>query len=268
MQQTVPMLSIGLMALSVVLAIGTPIVLAVLCCRGRKGTFTEIMVGAAGFFVGALVLEQFCHALVFRFFPNLAQNPVAYCLYACLAAGFFEETARLVGLNWLCKQDSSPMAGLAYGVGHGGFEAINIGFGGLMSNLSLMMMINGGQAASLLESVSEEQRQAAQAQLDALCTSQPITFLAGGVERVITLAFHIALSMIVWMVVTGRIPRWGYFVAVGIHALADVSAVLYQLHFITSVWLTEALIFVFTVVVCYGVVQMLKKQGVACPIKR
>ena len=67
MQQTVPMLSIGLMALSVVLAIGTPIVLAVLCCRGRKGTFTEIMVGAAGFFVGALVLEQFCHALVFRF---------------------------------------------------------------------------------------------------------------------------------------------------------------------------------------------------------
>ena len=56
--------------------------------------------------------------------------------------------------------------------------------------------------------------------------------------------------------------------AVGIHALADVAAVLYQLHFITSVWLTEALIFVFTAVVCYGVVQMLKKQGVACPIKR
>ncbi|MGN0974481.1 MAG: YhfC family intramembrane metalloprotease [Gemmiger sp.] len=267
MQQSVLWLSILMSGLSVLIAIGVPIALTVWCSRRHKGAFHAVLVGLACFFLGALVLEQFCHTLVFTLIPNIRQMPVLYCIYGCLAAGLFEETARLIGLRILCKSDNAPMIGFAYGVGHGGFEALYIGFAGLLSNLLTLLMMYTGQADQMLSSLSGEQLATAQAQLDALSATTPIAFLAGGVERLIAICFHLAMSMLIWMVVTKRLPAWGYALAVALHALCDVFAMLYQTGYLTNVWAVEGLTFLYTAVVCCGVFRVLKEKGAALPIR-
>lgn len=268
MEQSVPTLSIVFACLSAAMAIFVPLALAMWCARKRKGAFRSVIVGMACFLLGALVLENLLHSVVFTLVPTLRQTPVAYTLYAALAAGLFEETARLVGLRILCKKDSDVMTGFAYGVGHGGFEALYIGFAGLVGNVITMLAINSGQISGMLQGLTGEQLAAAQAQLSALCTMAPITFLAGGLERLVALCFHLALSMVIWMVVTKRLPKWGYAAAVGLHAGLDVFAALYQVGVLTSIWMVELLVTGFTAAVCFGVIQVLKAKGVACPAKQ
>lgn len=257
--QTVPVSSLACVAISCVVSVGLPIVLAVVCARRRRGALRAVLMGALCFVVGAQILEGLCHQLVFTLFPSLQQTPAAYILYACLAAGLFEETARLVGLRRLCRRDDDVITGFAYGVGHGGIEAILVAVVSAVSNLSLMLAVNNGQTDALLAGMTTEQAAAVQPQIEQLAALPPMLFLASGVERVITIAFHIALSMIIWMVVTGRLPRWGYAVAVLLHAGMDVFAGLNQTGLLSNVWILEAAIAVLTALVCAGVWQTVKK---------
>ena len=187
------------------------------------------------------MLEQILHALVLSLCPGLTQNAAAFTLYGCLAAGVFEETARLLGLRSLCKKDPAAATGFAYGVGHGGAEAVLLVGMGLVSNLMVMYMLNSGQGASLVENFTGEELALAQQQLTTLAQTPPLTFLAAGIERAYSLAFHIAMSVLVWMTVVKRLPMWGYAAAIGMHALVNVPAMLYQTGVLGNIWLAEAL---------------------------
>lgn len=258
MMQSVSVPAMLCAGLSGAVAVLVPVVLAVLCCRRRRGAWRAVLVGALCFFAGAMVLESLCHQLVLSLFPALRQTPLLYIVYGCLAAGVFEETARLIGLRLLCRRDGSAVTGFAYGVGHGGIESILVAGLGAVSNLATMAAINAGQAGEILAAVPEAQQAAVQAQLEQLAQLPAAAFLAGGVERCITMALHIALSMLVWMTVTGRLPKWGYPAAILLHALTDVTAVVYQLGYITSIWLTEAIIAAVTLAICLGVRRLYK----------
>ena len=261
MEQSISTLSIVCAALSLAAAVGLPIALTIWCARRRKGMLRAVLIGALCFVLGALVLEQLLHLLMMTLVPNLQQMPFLFTVYTALAAGFFEETARLVGLRVLCKKDPDVMTGFAYGVGHGGIEAVVIGIVGLSGNLVTLLMMKSGQTASMLSGLTGDQLAAAQQQLDALLAAPPLDFLQGGVERVMTVCLHIALSMLIWMVVTHRLPKWGYLVAVGLHAGIDVFAALYQAGVLHSVWAIEALIALYTAVVCAGGVPYIESQN-------
>lgn len=260
MEQSVSTLSIVFAALSLAAAVGLPIALAVWCARRRKGTLRAVLVGALCFVLGALVLEQLLHLLMLTLIPDLPLRPVLFTAYTALAAGFFEETARLIGLRRLCKKDPDVMTGFAYGVGHGGIEAVVIAIAGLSGNVITLLMMKSGQADAMLSGLSGEQLTAARQQLDALLAAPPTDFLQGGVERIATVCLHIALSMIIWMVVTGLLPKWGYLAAVALHAGVDVFAALYQAGVLHNVWAIELLIAVYTAVVCAGVYRTVKAR--------
>lgn len=249
----VPAASFLCIAVSGLVSVGLPLGLAFLCCRRRRGALRAVLVGALCFFVGAGILESLCHQLVFALFPALPQTPALYILYGCLAAGLFEETARLIGLRLLCRRDAGALTGFAYGVGHGGIEAILVAGLGAVNNLATLAALNAGQGESILAAVPEAQRAAVQTQLEQLASLPASTFLASGVERAVTIAFHIALSMVIWMVVTKRLPKWGYAAAVALHAAVDSIAILYQLGVLRSLWLTEVILAAATALVCWGV---------------
>ena len=210
-------------------------------------------VGAACFALFALVLEQLCHLLVRTFFPAVLSHTAAYVIYGALAAGLFEETARLVGLRYLCRRTPEALTGFAYGVGHGGLEAVYIGVLGMVNDLAVAAALNAGGAEALLAGIPAEQLPLAKSQLAALAGTPAPVFLAAGAERLITMALHIALSMLVWMAVTKRLPKWAWAAAVALHAGTDVVAGLYQTGVLTDVWLTELLVAACTAAVCWGV---------------
>lgn len=241
MPDYVPAASFIFECISALIAFGLPVGLGVWICRSHKGAGHAILIGAFCFIVSVSVLEQILHALVLSLCPGLTQNAAAFTLYGCLAAGVFEETARLLGLRSLCKKDPAAATGFAYGVGHGGAEAVLLVGMGLVSNLMVMYMLNSGQGASLVENFTGEELALAQQQLTTLAQTPPLTFLAAGIERAYSLAFHIAMSMLVWMTVVKRLPMWGYAAAIGMHALVNVPAMLYQTGVLGNIWLAEAL---------------------------
>lgn len=247
-------LSLVFAGASLLAAVAAPLAAAVLLCRRKKGVLGAVGGGALGFFAGAMVLETLCHQLVSMVFPSLPQYPVLFGLYGALAAGVFEETARLILLRRLCRKDAGVYTGLGYGVGHGGLEALYIGLFGLTANPALLVAVAGGKSDTMLQSLPDPaQRAALQTALDSVTSAAPVDFLAGGVERIVALLLQIALSLLVWMTVAGRLPRWGYPLAIALHAGVDLFPMAYKVVAISSIWRIELCIAVYAAVVCAGV---------------
>ena len=70
-----------------------------------------------------------------------------------------------------------------------------------------------------------------------------------------SIGLHLALSMLIWMVVTRRLPAWGYPAAIGLHAVSNLPAMLYQAG-VLSVWPTELATFVLVVLIALLVRQL------------
>ena len=52
--------------------------------------------------------------------------------------------------------------------------------------------------------------------------------LVPGLERIAAITLHIVLSILVWMTVTGRLPKAFLAVSIGLHAVANIGAAMYQ----------------------------------------
>ena len=232
-------------ALCIVLPIALLVIVRVKTHRGLLAALT----GALCFTVSALVLEQLLHSIVFSSFPTLIQSPGLYTAYACLAAGVFEETARYLGLRLLCRRDASLVTGFAYGIGHGGVEAALLAGVNAAVNAAVML---GAPAAPQVT--------------DALGAAGAGAFWAAGVERIAAMALHMALSILVWMAVTRRVPIWYYFAAVLLHAAANIPAALSQLGLLRSMWCIEGIILAVNAAVCLFVWSVYRKACVHRPL--
>jgi uncharacterized membrane protein YhfC len=208
------------MVLSLVLSAGVPIAAAIWCSSKFKKTFRNILVGALIFILFVLVLERSMHVyfLMVNFETSMfLDNPWIYAVYGAFAAGIFEETGRFLGFKFLLRGRERWEDGVAYGIGHGGIEAVLIGGLAAAQNLYLAFMVNAGTLPEALE------------QFRSLLTdTAPYLFLVSGVERMFALALQVGLSLLVLYAVKQKKLR--YF----------IYAVLYQKGVISSILALEA----------------------------
>ena len=68
--------------------------------------------------------------------------------------------------------------------------------------------------------------------------------------------------MLIWMVVTRRLPAWGYPLAIVLHAVSNLPAMLYQTGVLT-VWPTEFATLVLVVLVALLVRQLYRRSAPA-----
>ncbi len=242
---TVSIASMGFMVFSAALSIGVPVGLFLVLRRKMGAKAVPMLVGAAAFILFALVLESIVHQLVLRPGPTgaiaLRSRPVLYMLYGGFMAGLFEESARYVSFLLLRRRYSGLQTALSYGVGHGGIEAVVFGGLGAVSNLALSVMINTGAVDAMKAAMPPEALTAFGAQLSALTSTQPFLFAVAGLERMIALTLHIALSVLVFYAATNRRAIWLFPAAIVLHAVADFPAALMQAGAIASVALVEGL---------------------------
>ena len=237
-------------ALCIVLPIALLVIVRVKTHRGLLAALT----GALCFTVSALVLEQLLHSIVFSSFPTLIQSPGLYTAYACLAAGVFEETARYLGLSLLCRRDASLVTGFAYGIGHGGIEAILLAGTASLSNAIVLSAARGGSLEAMFGS---DIAATVSAQL---ASGVSAALLLPGLERVAAITLHLALSILVWMAVTGRLPKACLALSICLHAAANVGAALYQCG-IFSILLAEVWTFAFVLAISLCVWYLYKKSA-------
>lgn len=158
----------------------------------------------------------------------ILENPWIFGLYGGLAAGIFEESGRLFGYKLLLKGRTEWKDGVAYGIGHGGIEAILVGGLSAAQSLYFSYLLNAGNLPQALEQFS-----------GILTGTSPYLFMVSGIERMFALALQVALSILVLYAV--RTKKWRYFfLAIAIHAAIDFPAALYQKGIISNVWTIEA----------------------------
>ena len=172
-----------------------------------------------------------------------------------LLAGIFEETARWIGYKILKTKGNSLGAALTLGAGHGGVEAISIGFIVLI-NLAAMIGLRTMDATNL-SLPADQMKLAMEGMQTYFATPWPLP-LAGAVERVGAVALHITLSVMVWFSISYRKPLW-FWGAILYHALVDGLVVL-ATSFAVNVWLIEFVFLAVSFAVLYFILWFVKQK--------
>lgn len=179
----------------------------------KQGILSAWLLGALGFFVPQILIRlPILNALaVTPGFSAFVQNhTVLYALSLAFTAGLFELAGRLVVAKILNKKELTYPRSLAAGLGHGGIEAILIVGMTYINNLVLMILINSGGFDTLLTQTAAMGADVSQLQMaqTAILTTSPLLFLLAGFERLLTMAAHAAMSVLVcWGVHTKKTGR-------------------------------------------------------------
>lgn len=226
----VPTASLIFMALALALAVIVPVALSIILVRKYGCRWMPVLLGAVTFFIAVVVLESAVHkvALAGSFGDLVKSNKLALALYGGLMAGLFEELGRFGMMKWgMAKEASDVRGGLAYGVGHGGFEMLFLLASGMATNLFFATMINSGQSDALVAKVPAEAQAQVSAMIAQIQATKPTLFLVSIWERLTAVVLQLALSVLVWTAVR-KAGKWLWLLpaAILLHALVDALAVI------------------------------------------
>jgi uncharacterized membrane protein YhfC len=264
MTGTVSGLSIATMAISAIIVVAIVIAFAIIF-RKKGADISTFFIGAATFFLFALILESMVHQIVLLRLPigtTIQNNIWLYALYGGAMAGLFEEVGRFTAFKTVLKNKTDkPINAFMYGIGHGGCEAILIFSITMISNIVVAVLINSGTTDLILNTVPDEAtRQAVVEQFQSLIDTNSFAFCAGVVERANAIVYHIAASVLVWMAAReGGKTRYLYL-AIIFHGILDFTVVIASKAFNLNVWLVEAIMLIIVVALIAIIKSIYKKE--------
>ncbi|WP_300348079.1 YhfC family glutamic-type intramembrane protease [Clostridium sp.] len=157
--------------------------------------------------------------------------PILYIMFLSLSAGVFEEIGRYLAFKIVLKNNKRWIDGIAFGIGHGGIEAIILL--GIPSLITLVKVIslNLGYSSKVNTEILIK------------LYSMNIEVLIGGVERILAIIIHVGLSLLILYGINKKEIRY-LFIAIMLHGLVNFCAVfLGQLG--GSVFIVECVIGIF-----------------------
>lgn len=228
-----------------------PVAVCIWWLLTKKEKITTVLIGAATWFVFAIILESLPKLLFFNPSTSLGktvmENVVLYTAIGALLAGLFEETGRLVAFKTVLRKRTNKETGISHGIGHGGFEAMYIMVITGIQNIVYASMINAGTFQTVIDQAAAtgapvSSLEALPAQIMAIT---PMSAALGIVERIFAMLLHVGLSTLVFYAV--RRSKAGYYVlAILLHALFDVPAALYQ-QGILNFYIVEAILAIYAI---------------------
>jgi uncharacterized membrane protein YhfC len=233
-----------------------PIVLVVVLYIKKRISLAAVLVGALVFLVFQLLtripmLQMLSQVAWYR---ELSQNLVLIALFLSFTAGLFEEVGRYIGMRLFMKNKLQIKNGVAYGLGHGGFEAIVLVGLTYINNLVLSLAINSGQFESTFGAPLGASAELIRQQL---INTDPYLFAVAGLERMMTLVVQVALSLVVLLAL--RRKNLIYLVyAILLHMLVDFVVVILVNR--VNVVVSEAAVFVFAVIGLVFILRLWKQE--------
>jgi uncharacterized membrane protein YhfC len=214
---------IAMTVAAVLIEIALPLVLAFVAWRRLGVRWRYFGYGALIFFLFQLIsrvpIVQVIQTLIQ---PQLVASfalRIAWLAALALTAGLCEEIGRYVGYRWLMRREEKTWGkALMYGLGHGGLESML-----LVGGLTLLGLINLLVLPSVIGTLPAEQRATVEQQLAAVSAQPDWLPLLGAWERLWSIAFHVAMSVIVLQVFRRGLGWLG--LAIAAHTLVDFVAV-------------------------------------------
>lgn len=139
-----------------------------------------------------------------------------------LTSGLFEESTRWIVLRFWARRVRDRTEGIAYGLGHGGCEAILLVGSAAISGITVL-----ATADSLREAISAQTPDQLAAFEVQLATLQGLTIgvaTMGVYERVVAVVFHVVMSLLVLRAVRSGRWRW-WATAVVLHCAFNGVAI-------------------------------------------
>lgn len=239
-----------------VFSLALPIAAIAVWKKKTDVSLSPVLMGAAAFFVFAIVLEQIVHFLVIGLNALVSDfilsRPWLYALYGGFVAGFFEETARFLVFKTMMKKNIGRENAISFGLGHGGMECICILGMTMISNLMLALMFNTMGASAFIEQYSPDQAEAVVQAIQSINTIDPLTAVMACFERLCAMALQLELSVLVFAGVRMEKP-WLYPLSILLHMGVDFFAALYQTGVLPSVWMLEVLLALYVFALFFAV---------------
>ncbi len=211
-------LSIFFMAVTFLLAVGFPTGLVIYFYKKQRISVPAVLVGALMFFVFQVITRIPALAVIQNqtwFKDFAAQNLILTGILIAFSAGLFETAGRFIGLRFLLRKKLDRKNGIAYGIGHGGIEAVLLVGLSYIGNIVYSIFINAGAVSSEL--------------VPQLLSTPPDWFLAAGIERVFTILFHIAAALLVTYGIMYNKKIYILYCLL-LHTLVDGVAVILQIY--------------------------------------
>lgn len=253
--QQVPWLSIIFMTVSLIISFLYPITIYLYASKKYRTPFMPVIIGASVFILFGVIVKGVVTGLLIIIpgvHDKIKSIPVLYAFVAALLADFFEETGRFVAFWFLNKKNKCEDTGtaIAFGVGHGGIEAILMVGIAMLNSLLLAMTINFAGADSVIAGLEGDTLKSVVEGINELTRTNSLLFLTSGFERFVAISFHVAASVLVFMAVTDKRRFYLYPLAIGLHMILNIPAGLYQVGILSNVYEVEGIIFVTATTIC------------------
>jgi len=213
------------------LMITLPILLGIYLINKSHLSWKLWFIGAITFFISQVFHLPFNKYILTPILQNIQQalpaviSSLVIAILLGLSAGIFEECARYGMFRWWIKNTRSWWSAILTGAGHGGIESIILGCLVMLGFINMMAYKNLDLSNLNL---APDQLSAARQQIQMYWSLPWYDSLLGAVERIFTIPFHIAASVIVLQVFTrkpGQRKHIWLILAILYHAIMDASIV-------------------------------------------
>ncbi len=226
----IPLTTIIACVFSLIISLVLPIaILLVFALKNKKqGIISAWLLGACGFVFPQLLIRLPLLTLLQgqSWFASFAQNKLfLYTFSLALTAGLFELAGRYAVAGIMAKKLTWKRA-LAAGLGHGGIEAMLLVGMTYINNLIYIVMINSGSFDALIAQTAALGVDVSQLELirTQLIATAPGLFLLAGLERLLTMIGHLAMSVLVCYGVAHKKTGICLLLCLIFHTLLDLSA--------------------------------------------
>lgn len=230
----------------------------------QQTNISYLIIGAAGFFISARVLELGVHYLcivadnsVSRFING---STVAFVLYGILMAGVFEECGRYIILKYIWKKNRSPENAVLYGIGHGGIEILAVVLPSIILYLVIAVLFSAGNIDNALSAlnITEETAATALPSIQAAAGFDYAMMTMNVIERLFAMFAHIGFTVIVYYGVINAKKAF-LMAAILLHMLMDTFPALYQRGMV-ALWSVEVWLALWIAVIIFIAMKLYKEM--------
>lgn len=234
-------LSLIFMVITLIFTCVLPVIAVIYFYRKWEISIGAVFAGAAIFIFFQLLTRIPLLGILstYPWFQDFTKNTFIYSIFLALTAGIFEEMGRFLGFNLMLRKKLEWKNGIAYGIGHGSTEAILLVGLSYIGNIIYSVMINSGMFdTTIAPLVTPDMAKMIKSQL---IDTPSYMFMFGGIERLLTMVIHAALSLVVLYGVMNK--KFVYVIyAILLHTLLNAPAALLS-H--VNVWISELYVLIF-----------------------
>ena len=224
------------------ICVGVPVFFFIYFLVQKKGYLKSFLLGVGTFTLFQVIIRIpiLQNVLPFQaWYMNLTNfyHPLFHAAFLALTAALFEEVGRFIVMKLCMKKQLRYGDGLAFGLGHGGIEALI-----LVGTSTVTLLLYYAGISPVFYYVGNFSVQAIE-----LMPGESVNMFMGGLERMLTIPVHVAWSVMVLRGIAVGKSRY-LFMAILTHFLVDFIIIALHGIYGVSTEMTEALLAVVTVI--------------------